>query len=415
MGNLISVTVLTKNSQKLLSTCLSALQDFDEVIVLDNGSTDNTIAIAKQFQNVKVIETPFIGFGPLKNFAAQSAANNWILSIDSDEVLADDLKAELLNLELSDTTVYSFKRHNYYRNKHIRACGWDNDVVLRLYNKCSTSFANLQVHEYVRTEGLEVQQIAGTLHHYSYDSIAQLISKSNSYTSLFASENRFLKKSSPFKSYYKWVFSFFKNYVLQRGFLYGYEGFTISFTNAAGAFYKYMKLYEANQTLQISLIILQPQNREVWETTRQKLCLQQEAPVELITMHTDPEVSTSGLVQVQHTFMPVRYVNSSGTFNFHAILREAVEISVGEYVVVVANNAVLTTDFLKQVKRQAKRGTFIYKSSGAPTSLSSFIAFWKNDFALLSASKQPPTEATEGFDSLAAELQLHGIKMWADF
>ncbi|MHC2992495.1 hypothetical protein OB13_13210 [Pontibacter sp. HJ8] len=248
MSPFISVTILTKNSQKHLAACLQALQRFPEVIVLDNGSTDETMAIAASFANTRIVESPFIGFGPLKNLAAQHATHNWILSIDSDEVLSQELADEILGLDLQDTrTVYSVLRHNYYRQKRIKACGWDNDVVERLYCKQTTRFADLAVHEHLQLQDLRVQRLRHPLRHFPYDSIAQLVEKANKYSTLFAQENRFRKSSSPAKSYFKAAFSFFRNYILQKGFLYGYEGLTISFTNAAYTFYKYMKLHEENQ------------------------------------------------------------------------------------------------------------------------------------------------------------------------
>jgi glycosyltransferase involved in cell wall biosynthesis len=87
MSNSISVTILTKNSQKHISACLGALQKFNEIIVLDNGSTDSTLSIVEQFANVKIYSSPFIGFGALKNLAAQYTSNPWVLSVDSDEIL----------------------------------------------------------------------------------------------------------------------------------------------------------------------------------------------------------------------------------------------------------------------------------------------------------------------------------------
>ena len=86
MGNKISVTILTKNSSKYIKECLHSLQQFDEIIIMDNGSTDNTMDIASSFPNVKIYENEFIGFGPLKNLAVSKTNNDWILSVDSDEV-----------------------------------------------------------------------------------------------------------------------------------------------------------------------------------------------------------------------------------------------------------------------------------------------------------------------------------------
>ncbi|GAB3827089.1 glycosyltransferase family 2 protein [Pontibacter rugosus] len=407
MSNSVSVTILTKNSQKHLFACLSALQGFSEIIVLDNGSTDSSLSIARKFPNVKVIESPFIGFGPLKNLAAKHAANAWILSIDSDEVLSEELREELLHLDLTDTKMaYSIKRNNYYRNKLIKACGWDNDYVLRLYHKGATGFADLQVHEYVRTEGLRVQRLTGILHHYSYDSISQLIAKSDKYTSLFATENRFLKKSSPFKSYYKGAFSFFRNYILQRGFLYGYEGLTISFTNAANSFYKYMKLYEANQTLQISLIILKGNKPVELAALKYSLAQLNEAPNEAFLTGTGL-AAEEFVVKIKHAHILVHQALTTKPKDQAQELQEAINLANGEYIVLMNSDVAPAPDLIKDCKLKAKKGTY---SSFESNHASYAIAFWKSDLQSFNFSNSSFLAGTSIQDSLAALLSANGLK-----
>jgi glycosyltransferase involved in cell wall biosynthesis len=406
MSQSISVTILVKNSQKHLDACLGALQDFEEIIVLDNGSTDNSIAIASSYANVKVYSSPFIGFGPLKNLAAQYASNPWVLSIDSDEVLSEELRAEIRQLDLADTgKVYSIKRNNYYRNKLINGCGWDNDYVQRLYNKEATRFADLQVHEYVRTEGLQVQRLKGSIAHFSYDSISQLIAKADKYTTLFATEKRFVKKSSAFKSYYKWAFSFFRSYVLQRGFLLGYEGLTISFTNAAYSFYKYMKLHEANQTLDMSMVVIQPLDCKVWESIKPTFQAQEEVLQVLILPEPSPGVKT---VKVSNSFSPVSTYAVTDGENNAAILQDIIQASTGEYFILMNNMAALGTDFLKKIKRTARKGHY---TSGETSSKDySFIAFWKEDFTKLDFSEALVRDTADSLAMISAMLQQHGIK-----
>ncbi|WP_018476819.1 glycosyltransferase family 2 protein [Pontibacter roseus] len=363
MGPSISVTILTKNSQKHLFACLQALQRFPEVIVLDNGSTDDTMAIAGSFPNTRIVESPFIGFGPLKNLAAQHATHPWVLSIDSDEVLSPELAEEILRLDLQDTRrVYSFLRHNYYGRRHIKACGWDNDYVLRLYHKETTRFADLPVHEYIQTEGLQVCRLQGTLAHFSFDSISQLLDKLNHYTSLFAKENRFRKSSSPAKSYFKWAFSFFRNYVLQRGFLYGYEGLAIAFSNANGTFYKYMKLHEENQRLGISLVITTYNWKEALGAVLQSAFRQSELPVEIIVADDGSREDTRAVIETlaQQAPVPVRHCWHPDTgFRLAEIRNKAIAMATGEYIVMVDGDMVLHPDFLRSHRRIARRNQFI--------------------------------------------------------
>ncbi len=248
MKNKISVTILTKNSQKYIHECLSALVAFDEVVILDNGSSDKTIEVANSFTNVKVYTNDFIGFGPLKQLAVSYTTNEWVLSVDSDEIFSQELVSEILSLELDKSTIYSILRDNYYNKKLVKCCGWENDVVERLFSKNRTNFNDKQVHEGITiSDNMKIEQLQNRFKHYTFDSSSELLSKMDKYSTLYAQENKNKKKSSPLKALLSGFFTFFKSYILQKGFLYGYEGILISISNANGAFYKYIKLYEENK------------------------------------------------------------------------------------------------------------------------------------------------------------------------
>ncbi|NTV60764.1 MAG: glycosyltransferase family 2 protein [Chlorobiaceae bacterium] len=249
MANTISVTVLTKNSEAYLSECLDALKPFSEVVILDNGSTDSTLAIAGRFSNVMVHEHPFIGFGPMKNLAVDKASNEWILSVDSDEIVTPELADEIAGIELDRNCLYSFVRDNYYHGRLIRGCGWGNDRVSRLFNRVTTRFNDKLIHESVEIqEGMKTVLLNGRLKHYSYEDTSQLIQKMQQYSTLWANEHQERKKTSPFKAFLYAAIAFFKSYILKKGWMDGYEGLLISVSNANGSFYKYMKLYETQRT-----------------------------------------------------------------------------------------------------------------------------------------------------------------------
>jgi glycosyltransferase involved in cell wall biosynthesis len=246
----ISVTILTKDSGASLLATLQALQDFREIILLDNGSIDDTLEIAGQFRNVKIHQEEFVGFGPMHNKATALASNDWILSIDSDEVLTPELTAEILSLELDASCVYSMQRDNYFNGKRIRCCsGWYPDPVIRLYNRKKTKFSNDAVHEKIITEGLKVVPLIYTLKHTPYRTISDFLDKMQKYSSLFAMQNRGRKKSSFLKALVHGTSAFCKSYIFKCGIFGGKEGFIISLYNSQTSYYKYLKLAELNKKL----------------------------------------------------------------------------------------------------------------------------------------------------------------------
>lgn len=243
----ISVTILTKNAQKYLLEVLKALTAFDEVLLFDNGSTDKTFEIAAAFPNVKVIKGTFEGFGPTHNKATALAKWDWILSIDSDEVVTREMVEEIASTPLGPECVYAFPRHNYFNGTFIKWCGWYPDRQFRLYNRTRTRFTDAQVHEAIIVQGMRRVDLKSPLIHYSYDTQADFLSKMQSYSDLFARQYCGKRTSSPWKAVWHGLGAFLRAYIIKLGFLGGYEGFVISIYNGNTAFYKYLKLYEANQ------------------------------------------------------------------------------------------------------------------------------------------------------------------------
>lgn len=242
----MTVTILTKNSAKYLVEVIRSLHEFDEVLVYDTGSCDNTLEIARSFPNVSIYEGSFKGFGLTHNNATALARNEWILSIDSDEVMTEELAQEILREKLQRGMVYSLTRKNLYRGKWIKGCGWSPDRQFRLYNRHDTAFTDAKVHEAVEVKQLKHHPFKGHIIHYSYNSVDDFLFKMHSYSSLFAEQNVGRKSASFGTALSHALFTFFKSYFLKKGFLDGKEGFEISWYNANTAFYKYLKLIEAN-------------------------------------------------------------------------------------------------------------------------------------------------------------------------
>jgi glycosyltransferase involved in cell wall biosynthesis len=243
---MISVAILTNNNEKTIERTLQSVKDFDEVIVLDSGSKDNTLKIVSSFPNTKVFHSSFLGFGKMRNEIASKAKNDWILALDSDEELSKEVVEELLDLKLDSNAIYSFEFFNFYNNKHIKCCGWHKEFHPRLYNKTKTNFSSDLVHEALILDNLKLIKLKHPINHFSYNSIEDFLAKMQFYSSLFAKQN-IGKKSSTSKALFHGLFAFFKSYVIKRGFLGGKEGFIISIYNANTSFYKYLKLCELNK------------------------------------------------------------------------------------------------------------------------------------------------------------------------
>lgn len=246
MINAISAVILTRNSERCLKKTLCALQSLDEVVILDNGSTDSTLDIAKQFANVVIHTHPFIGFGKMKQLGAKLAKNDWILSIDSDEVASAELIDELLEIQLNPKYVYSYDVHNFYCGKWIKCCGWGNDRFVGFYHRQHAHFDDSDVHEKIISyDSSTCKEIAlsGHIKHYPFENASDFLTKIKRYALLYAKQHK-SKKSSPLKALLHATWCFIRSYFLKRGFLYGYEGFIISSYNAQAVFWKYILLYE---------------------------------------------------------------------------------------------------------------------------------------------------------------------------
>jgi glycosyltransferase involved in cell wall biosynthesis len=244
---MFSIKILTFNSEETLKKTLDSTRSFPEVLIYDTGSKDSTLNIAKGYPNVRIISGPFEGFGKTHNTASQYASYDWILSLDSDEVLSQELIEELHRFTPEENTVYSLQRSNFLHGKQIKWCGgWYPDWVVRVYNRNTTRFTNDEVHETVITTGQKVIPFSGPVLHTPYRKISDFLSKMQMYSTLFAEQHKHQKKSSLGKAILHGLSAFLKSYFCKRGFLGGSEGFIISLYNGQTTFYKYLKLWEIN-------------------------------------------------------------------------------------------------------------------------------------------------------------------------
>lgn len=244
MSEKLSVTIITKNEEHNIERCLKSVQWADEIVVVDDGSTDRTPEICRRYTS-KVIHSEWLGFGLLKRLAVDSATHDWIFSIDSDEEVSEALRLKIQNiLKNPEYQGYRIKRVSFYLGKRIRFCGWQRDYQLRLFNRRYGNFNEKIVHESVRITG-EVGKIEAPIFHYTYPTIHSHIERMNWYADLGLEKLITNKKSSSIAgAVVRGIAKFIKMYFFQRGFLDGKVGFVLCCNSAFGVYLKYMKLWE---------------------------------------------------------------------------------------------------------------------------------------------------------------------------
>ena len=241
---MISVIIITKNEAHHIASCLNSVAWADEIIILDSGSTDETVTICKKY-TPHVYLTDWPGFGPQKQRALEKATGEWIFSIDADEVVSQQLEDEIKHaVKSAEFDGYQVPRLSNFCGKAMHHSGWWPDYTVRLFRKKSGKFSLVPVHEKVHVEGV-IGKLKNPLLHDTYETLEEAISKMNQYSSLSA---KMLfdeeKKSSLGKALVKTAWSFIRTYFVKAGFLDGKHGLMLAILNSEGTYYKYIKLLE---------------------------------------------------------------------------------------------------------------------------------------------------------------------------
>lgn len=243
----LSVVIVCKNEAGIIGRTLESLSGLtDDIIVYDNGSTDDTVEIVKRF-NVHLYQGAWEGFGKTKNKANALAKYDWVLSLDADEAIDAELKQSLLALSLiNDKTLYEIKYKNFLGNEYLRYGEWGNDKHTRLFNRKVVSWDGAPVHEQLLLPASATSSIVkGYILHYTMKDIKDYAAKMVNYAMLNAEKyHRQGKKVSWLKLRVAPGFSFFSNYILKAGFLDGHTGYICARMTAYYTFLKYARLKE---------------------------------------------------------------------------------------------------------------------------------------------------------------------------
>lgn len=247
MGSL-SVIIITKNEAANIRACLESVAWADEIVVVDSGSTDDTVSIAREFTQ-QVYEHGWPGFGKQKNRALDYAIGDWVLSLDADERVTPELRAAIEEVLRDGETcdAYAISRLSSYCGRFMRHSGWYPDRIVRLFRRGAARFSDDLVHERLLVEG-RIGELGGELLHYAFDDAEEVLRKVDMYSTAGAQRLRQQgRKATLTGAVVRGMWSFFRTWVLRGGFLDGREGFMLAVSNAEGTYYRYVKLMLLNR------------------------------------------------------------------------------------------------------------------------------------------------------------------------
>ncbi|EGJ4815847.1 glycosyltransferase, partial [Campylobacter lari] len=387
----ISVIMIVKNAQKTLKACLESLQEFGEIVLIENDSNDDTLKIAyefsKSYKNIKIYQHKFIGFGPLKNLAISYTSNDWIFNIDADELAKKEFLQELKQIETNKEDIIALPRENLYNGEWIKACGWWPDHVMRVFNKTHTSFNGNLVHEsLILHEDSKKIKLQNGLRHFAFDDIDGLLDKLQKYSKLWALQNLH-KESSIYKALLRGTWTFFRNYILKKGIFYGYKGFIISTCNGLGAFFKYMKLYELKKQKPktCALIITTYNQKERLALVLDSVKNLEPLPDEVLIADDGSREDTAKLIQAYQKDFPCKLEHiwqEDKGFRAAASRNKAIKASKSEYIILIDGDMILEKNFIGDHLKFASLKTILQGSRTILNEKESKELLNKNDFSL---------------------------------
>jgi glycosyltransferase involved in cell wall biosynthesis len=241
---MLSVIIATKNEAHNIVACVESAAWADEVIVLDSGSSDDTVALART-AGARVIETDWPGYGPQQNRGIDTAGGEWIYSLDADERITPELAAQIRSaIEGNQFNVFDVPRRSLFVTRFMEHSGWWPDRTKRLFKKGSARFTDHEIHASLETADA-VGHLSEPMIHYSFLNYHAVVEKMNRYSSGGANDlNARGKRGSLAAAIGHGMWTFFRTYILKAGFLDGRQGLILAISNAEGTYYKYLKLWE---------------------------------------------------------------------------------------------------------------------------------------------------------------------------
>ncbi len=244
----ISAAIITHQAGPQLARCLATLGFCDEILVLDQHSTDETTAVCAR-HGARLEQTDWLGFGPTKQRAVALCRNRWVLSIDTDERVTPQLRAAILALpESPQPAAFAVNRLSSFLGRRIRYCGWHPDWVVRLFDRERAGFDAKAVHEAIQARG-PVGRLDGLLEHEPYRTMEQYIAKLDRYTSAAAAELASQgRRCGPGHALLRAHAAFWRMWLLQQGYRDGWAGLVLCHCSAFYVLSKYLKLWRRSRS-----------------------------------------------------------------------------------------------------------------------------------------------------------------------
>ena len=245
----LSVLVPTFNEERQIRDCLASVRWADEVVVVDSFSTDRTREIARARAD-RVLEHEYVNSATQKNWAIPQLAHPWVLIVDADERVTPALRDEILAVLEDSRGLDGFRigRLNHFLGRRVRFCGWQHDSVLRLFRRDLGRYQDREVHADVIIATGQVGRLRNQLLHYTFESFEQYLKKFDRYTSWAAGDRaKRTRRVGLTHLFFRPAWRFFRQYILQLGFLDGRTGLVICKLAAHSVFMKYAKLWERQE------------------------------------------------------------------------------------------------------------------------------------------------------------------------
>lgn len=244
MAERLSVVIITLDAGGVLRDCLESVRFADEIVVLDAGSRDDTVAIAREFTDRVHVNADWPGFGIQKNRALALAGGDWVLALDADERVDAALQGEIAAAmaDPAGPPVWEMPRLSSFCGRYLRHSGWWPDYVARLFRRGSARYSEALVHERLLFEG-KAGRLGAPLRHLTYRSLDEMLDKLNRYSHLGAGDYlRAGRRGGLGRAIRHGLWAFLRTYLLRAGFLDGREGFMVAVANAEASYYRYLKL-----------------------------------------------------------------------------------------------------------------------------------------------------------------------------